>query len=172
MSELLKIPDWLLAKKIYPGGFRLPKRNKWYDAENFPRSNSSAVGSSSYLRGTRSGYSFDALNNGDLRFWKGCNFANAYNGKSYAACRRCGIVEHSREGRKAHLQEKCGGLITRALKSMCRDKVCAICGKSTKRTCWGTPLCTKECEKEWAYVIRQPDSLVQALELIEKSVHA
>lgn len=169
MLREARIPDWIVAKKTFPAGIRMPKRSKWYDAENhkgafeggwpiFPRQ----------MNEVRAPQIGDALLNGDLRFWNGIDWK-----QSYATCRSCGEVIHFAKERKAHLKEAgCGSRITRAINLLSRSNRCVVCDEETKRKMWGIPMCAKECQSEWAWLTKCPPALRAALDLVERETKA
>lgn len=172
MGELTQIPEWLLAKKHFSGGIRSPKRGRWYDSENrtvFNRKTGTGFGGyQPNLALNTFGISgeLNPLTQGDFRYWNGLTLAT---NRSYAACRNCGEIHHSHKTRKEHLkQEGCGSKLTNAYRLLAKDDRCVICNDKTRKKNWGIPLCSKDCEHEWAYVTRRPDALVAALDLVAR----
>ena len=158
-----EIPDWILRKKLYPGGVRLPKLTRWFSDA---KTDLSAY-NSRFLPTVYAGYTNDPitepLTNGDFRFWNG---SQATTLRHYASCRMCGALEFNRRNRKEHMKEGCGGKLTAAYRLLAKDFRCVICNDKTSRSHWGVMLCSKDCEVEWSYVTRQPDALTAALELV------
>ena len=167
VGELCQIPEWLLAKKHFPGGIRSPKRGKWYDSEN-RGAQSRFPSMAGYHAGPALSGELNPLNQGDFRYWNGLQ--STVN-RSYAACRCCGEIHHSHKTRKEHLKkEGCGSKLTQAFKLLAKDDRCVVCNDKTRKKNWGIPLCSKDCEHEWAFVTRRPDALAAALDLVERAV--
>lgn len=167
---LSPVPNWVVAKKVFAGGIRLPKRPKWHDAEQrshratfdkgwplFPARSTSGMNGVLERKG-------DLLSNGDLRYWNGLNYKD-----THSVCRNCREVHHFAKERKAHLKDAgCGSFLTRAIKLLRRSDRCVICDEETKKNCWGLPLCSKECQNEWAWTTTCPAALRAALDLVER----
>lgn len=163
------LPDWVVAKGLWAGGVRLPERPKLdYKAPttnfgpNLPLFNPLLKGGSGTL--TIDG---DTLTYGDFRYWSGYNNAASM---AYSACRKCGEVCLTAEGRKEHLKKGCGPVLTKAFQALGRDKMCVVCDLKTPKRIWGIPVCCKDCEYEWKFTTRCPTSLHAAIGLIEASI--
>ncbi len=163
MGELSRVPNWLVAKKTFPGGIRHPKRQKWWESPNQEKPHFGSF-HTIFTPGTVR-TAGDPISSGDFRYWCGSTSPMA---KAYAACRCCGEVVVDRAERKTHRKEGCGSRLEKAFKILAKTKDCAICSLSTKRRAYGIPLCSKDCEHEWEYVTTKPRSLAYVLESIVK----
>src|ERR1043166_2872286 len=86
-------------------------------------------------------------------------------------CRACGEVLFTTKDRKEHSRLKgCGRVLTEAFKALLRDRKCVICDQETRKTCWGIPICSTDCTKEWCYVTRCSAALHYAIDYIKLTV--
>jgi len=167
---LTEIPEWLLLKKTYAGGVRLPKWEPFkqpYVAHKPWEQNYKVFGPSKVGEVTSS----DWLSNGDFRYW-GSSPACCYSYGNIAYCRVCGETCWTKEGRKEHRKKGCGRLMETVCKMLRRtaDKLCIICGNPTRKTVFGFYLCSSECVDSWKYYKLQPEALLKAIAEVKKSV--
>jgi hypothetical protein len=165
VGERHPLPDYAVAKGIWPGGIRLPERPKLdyrVTHDVLPLFNPLVRGGSGTL--TVDG---DALTYGDFRYWSGYNNAASL---AYSACRKCGEVCLTAETRREHLKLMgCGSVLTRAFQALGRDKKCVVCDLISPKRLWGIPICCKDCEYEWKFTTRCPSALHAAIGFVEAS---
>jgi hypothetical protein len=162
MSTIPNIPDFFVLKGVRPGGVRLPKFPKYV-----PIYTQAPITQARINFGGRFGIG-DKLTHGDLRYW--CGQEGELN-PEYGSCRACGEVLFTTKDRKEHSRLKgCGRVLTEAFKALLRDRKCVICDQETRKTCWGIPICSTDCTKEWCYVTRCSAALHYAIDYIKLTV--
>ena len=147
---MIQLPNYLVRKVSgYPGGIRMPKMTKFYQADNYWSNNG--------FKPMLPQGDGDPLNGGDYRYWCGA-FGNHWQ-KGYANCRCCQELCFTKQERKEHKNKGCGALLEEAYKLFRRSKDCIICTLETNRKVYGLPICCKDCEYEWEYVTACPAAL-------------
>ncbi len=96
---------------------------------------------------------------------------------SWAKCRACCSICWGRERQLAHLRDgsregyDCQTFLDKAIKLLCRDKVCVLCAKKTNNNVYGVPLCGIDCVKQWRYNDQRAAALDDALRLAGWWIH-
>lgn len=104
--------------------------------------------------------------NQDFRFWRGFRPGQG----PMSSCRRCRTAVFTPEARTLHLRShNCRAVLSEAYKLLKLDHKCVICDTHTYRFRWGIPICSVGCEDIWSYDSVIPDSLREAIRLVEKS---
>lgn len=161
MTEI-RLPRWLIARKMLPGGLRLfPKpRLIVTPIVTWKQFQPTQIGSDTLL--DIAGNEFAGW---EYRFW-----AAALEGDKVCVteCRCCHMIYMDRVNRRAHLRETgCSKKLVGAFKLLQADQRCVICNNRSTKEKWGVPLCDDTCIKRWTEEEAQPLALEAALELWE-----
>lgn len=167
----IRLPRWLLERKMLRGGLRLdpfPKREVTRPIPIYSNAYVSSYSPPSTLSvSTETIYDIagQIFAGWEYRFWA----AALETDKVYVTeCRCCNAVYMNRVNRLAHLKESgCSKKLVAAFKLLQADKMCVICNTSTTREKWGVPLCSEGCIKTWCEEESQPVALHLALDLLD-----
>jgi hypothetical protein len=163
----IRLPRWLIGRKMLRGGLRLDPMPKPKYKETTSISRYAPYAPTSTLFGSTDtlydvgGQIFAGW---EYRFWAA---ALEEDKVCVTECRCCNAVYMDRVNRRAHLAETgCSKKLVAAFKLLQADKICVICSAATTKEKWGVPLCGEGCIKMWCEEESQPQALQLALDLL------